>query len=45
MGLVADSIVMVDNLATVKEREVDRVIGNCPIMEQVDIVLRKTFGL
>lgn len=45
MGLVSDSVVMVDNLATVQEREVDRVIGNCPIMQQVDIALRKTFGL
>ena len=45
MGLVKDSVVMVDNLATVQDREVYRVIGDCPIMEQVDIALRKIFAL
>lgn len=45
MGLVTDSVVMVDNLATIQDREVDRVIGDCPIMAQVDIALKKTFGL
>ncbi len=45
MGLMTDSVVMVDNLATVQDREVDRVIGDCPIMEQVDIALGKIFAL
>ena len=45
MGLITDSVVMVDNLATVQDREVERVIGDCPIMEQVDIALRKIFAL
>lgn len=45
MGLLTDSIVMADNLATVVEREVNRVIGNCPITERVDLALRKALGL
>lgn len=45
MGLLTDSVVVADNLATVLEREVNRVIGNCPIMEQVDLALRKALGL
>lgn len=40
MGLLTDSVVMADNLATVLEREVDRVIGHCLVMEQVDAALR-----
>ncbi len=41
MGLMADSVVMADNLATVLDREVDRVIGTCPVMEQVDAALKR----
>lgn len=44
MGLLTDSVVMADNVATVLEREVDKVIGNCPIMNQVDSALRKALG-
>lgn len=40
MGLLTDSVVMADNLATVLDREVDRVIGHCPVMEQVDTALK-----
>lgn len=45
MGLLTDSVVMADNLATVLDREVDKVIGNCPIMDQVDSALKKALGL
>lgn len=45
MGLVADSVVVADNLATVLDREVDRVIGTCPVMDQVDAALRIALGL
>ncbi|MGB4870840.1 MAG: type II toxin-antitoxin system PemK/MazF family toxin [Candidatus Promineifilaceae bacterium] len=43
-GLLTDSVVMTDNLATVAESEIDRVIGSLP-MEKVDSALRHTLGL
>lgn len=43
-GLLTDSIVMTDNLATVAGAAVDRVIGSIP-MERVDAALRHTLGL
>jgi len=45
MGLRTDSVVMADNLATVLDREVDKVIGRCPTMAAVDAALRRTLGL
>jgi mRNA interferase MazF len=45
MGLRADSIVMTDNLATVLEQEIDRMIGSCPVMDRVETALRHTLGL
>jgi mRNA interferase MazF len=43
-GLLTDSIVMTDNLATVAESEIDRIIGYLS-MEEVDSALRHTLGL
>lgn len=43
-GLLTDSVVMTDNLATIAESEIDRVIGSLP-MAKVDIALRHTLGL
>jgi mRNA interferase MazF len=43
-GLLADSVVMTDNLATVSEIAVDRAIGVLP-MADVDAALRHTLGL
>ncbi|MEX0778002.1 MAG: type II toxin-antitoxin system PemK/MazF family toxin [Phycisphaeraceae bacterium] len=45
MGLLTDSVVMMDNLATVLHGEIDRVIGRCPDMAQAHNALRYTFGL
>lgn len=45
MGLLTDSVIVTDNLATVLEREVDRVIGTCPRMDLVDDALRLTLAL
>jgi len=45
MGLLTDSVVVADNLATVLDREVDKAIGACPDMTAVDHALRKTLGL
>ncbi len=43
-GLLADSVVMTDNLATILEVAIDRVIGALP-MGGVDKALRRTLGL
>jgi len=45
MGLLTDSVVMTDNLATILESEIDRAIGHCPEMMPVQNALRHTFGL
>lgn len=43
-GLLTDSVVMTDNLATIANNEIDRVIGILP-MGGVDVALRHTLGL
>ncbi len=43
-GLITDSVVMTDNLATVAESEIDRVIGSIP-MNKTDEALRHTLNL
>ncbi len=43
-GLLSDSVIMTDNLATVTESAVYRVIGSIP-MHKVDESLRHTLGL
>jgi len=45
MGLHTDSVVMTDNLATVRENEIDRTIGQCPDMDSIGDALRQTLGL
>lgn len=45
MGLRTDSVVMTDNLATILETEIDRVIGHCYHMQPIDAALRCTLGL
>ncbi len=45
MGLLMDSVIVTDNLATVQEREIDKVIGQCPVMPQVAAALKTTLGL
>ena len=44
-GLLMDSVVMMDNLATIHLSEVDRVIGVLDEMPQVDAALRATLAL
>lgn len=44
-GLLSDSVIMTDNLATVLDTEIDRVIGVWLQMEKVDGALRHTLGL
>ena len=43
-GLLTDSVVMTDNLATISLVAIDRVIGKIP-MKEVDKALRHTLGL
>lgn len=43
-GLLSDSVVMTDNLATIAESEIERKIGVIPV-QQVDAALRHTLGL
>jgi mRNA interferase MazF len=45
MGLRSDSVVMTDNLATILETEIDRVIGHRQQMQSVDVALRRTLAL
>jgi mRNA interferase MazF len=43
-GLLMDSVVVTDNLATVAESAIDRVIGSFP-MGEIDVALRYTLNL
>ncbi len=43
-GLLSDSVVMTDNLATVQTWAIDRVIGQLP-MTQINFALRHTLNL
>ena len=45
MGLLMDSLVATDNLATIHARQFNRVIGNLDNMSGVDAALRHTLGL
>ncbi len=44
-GLLMDSVVMADNLATVHESEIDRVIGTVAALNEIDAALRATLSL
>ena len=43
-GLIMDSVVMTDNLATIVESTIERVVGSIP-MEKIDAALRHTLNL
>jgi mRNA interferase MazF len=44
-GLLMDSVIMTDNLATVRYSEIDRVIGAFPDQAELDAALRATLAL
>jgi mRNA interferase MazF len=44
-GLLMDSVIMTDNLATIYHSEIDRVIGTCGELAAIDAALRTTLGL
>jgi len=45
MGLLGDSVVVADNLATIFEREIDKAIGYCEDTKHIDQALRKVLAL
>ena len=44
-GLLLDSVIMADNLATVLDSEIDSVLGNFPEMKTVEAALKHTLEL
>lgn len=44
-GLLSDSVIMTDNLVTLRVTEIDRAIGALADMSSVDAALRHTFGV
>jgi mRNA interferase MazF len=44
-GLLMDSVIMTDNLATVREAEIDRVIGTFTDLSELNAALRTTLHL
>jgi mRNA interferase MazF len=44
-GLLMESVIMTDNLATIQYSEIDRVIGNLPNLNEIDVTLRNTLAL
>ena len=44
-GLLMDSVIVTDNLATIRHSEIDRVIGSLAEMTEVDAALRATLSL
>jgi mRNA interferase MazF len=45
MGLLSDSVIITDHLATVLPREIDKVIGRCNCLPEVETALRRVLGL
>ena len=45
MGILSDSVIVADHLATVLPREIDKVIGRCTCMPEVETALRRLLGL
>lgn len=45
MGILSDSVIVADHLATVLPREIDKVIGRCNCMPEVEAALRRVLGL
>jgi mRNA interferase MazF len=44
-GLLMDSVIMTDNLATIHYSEIDRVIGTLAGLKEIDAALRTTLSL
>ena len=44
-SILMDSVIMTDNLTTVRENEIDRALGNLKDLTEVDLALRRTLSL
>ena len=44
-GLLMDSVIMTDNLATLQYSEIDRILGTFPELRELDAALRTTLAL
>jgi mRNA interferase MazF len=44
-GLLMDSVIMTDNLATIHHSEIDRVIGAFAGLKEIDVALRVTLAI
>ena len=44
-GLVSDSVIATDNLATIQEKFIDKALGSLPNIVEVESALANTFGL
>ncbi len=44
-GLRLDSVIMTDNIVTVRENEIDSLLGHIPDMNLVNKALQYSFGL
>jgi hypothetical protein len=45
MGVLRDSVIVVDNLQTIQRSLIDRKLSECPLMDQVDAALRLLLAL
>jgi mRNA interferase MazF len=45
MGILSDFVIVADHLATVLPREIDKVIGRCTCMPEVETALSRLLGL
>ena len=45
MGILSDSVIVADHLATVLPREIDKVIGRCTCMPEVETALKRVLGI
>ena len=45
MGLRTDSVVMTDNVVTIRDSQVERIVGRCSDMSHVDAALRHTLNI
>jgi len=45
MGLLADSVVVTDNLVTVRDLAIEKKIGSCPDMDLIDQALKTSLAL
>ena len=45
MGILSDSVIVADHLATVLPREIDKVNGHCTFWPEVETALKRVLGL